>query len=902
MKINQPTITSILLGFTLLVSGISSANVSEILLGTVTAGSNQSICEGESHTISDADDDCTGNDYLWTTSGDGTFNDDEVLNPVYTPGTNDIAAGTVDLTLTWSDGDCGDSSDSMTLTIDSNPEADAGSNQTKCTNNPATTLSGNVTHATGGTWSGGAGGFSPNSNNLNAVYTPTAGEISSGSVTLTLTTTGNGSCPADTDVMTISFSPSPVVSAGANQSICANNATVSLSGSVANAGGGTWTGGAGTYVPNANTLTATYTPTASEISAGTLTLTLTSTGNGNCNAVSATTEITINPAPIVNAGNNQSVCANNPAIALNGQVTNASGGVWSGGAGTYTPGNSSLNAQYTPTAGEITSGNIALTLTSTGNGNCNAVTDVVNITITPSPTVSAGTNETLCSNDASIELNGEITVANGGTWTGGSGTFNPNSNTLNATYNPSAGEIASGNITLTLTTTGNGNCLVVADEVTFNFTPAPTISVGNTQSICQGETTLDLDGSIDGSATGVIWSSNSEGTFSNHTDLNATWTPPVNFTGNATLTLTTTGMEPCQAISAQVVIEVIPNVFATVNYPTNTFCETSESVSPVITGNNPGTFSTTAGLNINANTGIINPSLSNPGVYDVTYFIDGIAGCSDFEVDFEIVIAPVPDAQLDASNILTICENSSVEFIVNDDPFSDYTNYDWSVLDINQNSIGTIEEDNDQSIVYSIGEQTDETTITVVLTETIGTCSTTTQTPVNVQINPETCGFFELAGDVLAACSEVGSFYQWGCGTTAIAGENSNSFVHTAFSQLNSCDAFWVQVSLYENFSCPIYLGDASQITGIADETLSSQLLLYPNPASELITLKLGTQILTSGIIEIYSYDGKLCYSGVTIPGSLQQTLDISNLSSGSYVLSLMLNEGKAIQSFVVSK
>ena len=37
---------------------------------------------------------------LWTSSGDGSFTSATVEDAVYTPGTNDIAAGTVTLTMT----------------------------------------------------------------------------------------------------------------------------------------------------------------------------------------------------------------------------------------------------------------------------------------------------------------------------------------------------------------------------------------------------------------------------------------------------------------------------------------------------------------------------------------------------------------------------------------------------------------------------------------------------------------------------------------------------------------------------------------------------------------------------------------------------------------------------------
>ncbi len=73
--------------------------------------------------------------------------------------------------------------------------------------------------------------------------------------------------------------------------------------------------------------------------------------------------------------------------------------------------------------------------------------------------------------------------------------------------------------------------------------PAPTANAGSALSpICQGGTSAALGGSVGGSATGGTWTSNAGGTFSpNETTLNATWTPPANYSGTATLTLTTNG-------------------------------------------------------------------------------------------------------------------------------------------------------------------------------------------------------------------------------------------------------------------------------------------------------------------------------------------------------------------------
>src|SRR5690606_41704 len=158
----------------------------------------------------------------------------------------------------------------------------------------------------------------------------------------------------------------------------------------------------------------------------------------------------------------------------NGSVTIATGGIWSGGTGTFSTNNTDLTAVYTPSAAEIAAGTATLTLTTSNNGLCNQVTDQMVITITPAPVVNAGTDKELCANNAAISLSGSVTIATGGTWSGGNGTFSPNANDLNAVYTPSQGEINAGTLTLTLTSTGNLSCSAVTDQVTYTFSPAPT--------------------------------------------------------------------------------------------------------------------------------------------------------------------------------------------------------------------------------------------------------------------------------------------------------------------------------------------------------------------------------------------------------------------------------------------
>ncbi len=72
------------------------------VLPSVNAGTDATVCAGSAYTLQGV---ATGYDSLqWTTSGDGTFSNDSILSPVYTPGANDIIDGATYLKLTaWNE-------------------------------------------------------------------------------------------------------------------------------------------------------------------------------------------------------------------------------------------------------------------------------------------------------------------------------------------------------------------------------------------------------------------------------------------------------------------------------------------------------------------------------------------------------------------------------------------------------------------------------------------------------------------------------------------------------------------------------------------------------------------------------------------------------------------------------
>lgn len=496
----------------------------------VNAGVNLSYCKNNPASVLSGTVSAGATTGIWS-GGSGTFAPNSAaLNATYTPGASEITAGSVNLILTSTgNGNCNQVSDNVLIVYTSAPSVNAGVDLSSCKNNPTTILSGIVSGpTTTGIWAGGTGTFTPNNTTLNATYLPSAADLTAGAITLTLTSTGNGNCNQSIDSVKINFTPSPLVNAGVDLTTCKNNLLTALSGTIS--GGttsGIWSGGSGSFNPSNSVLTASYTPNTTELTAGFVNLILTSTNNGNCTLSKDTVKITFTPSPIVNAGINMSVCKNNAGSVLSGTVSGGSTtGIWSGGTGTFTPTNSDLNATYSPSTSEINAGSVNLILTSTNNGNCNQVNDNVLIVFTTAPSVNAGIDLFSCKNNAYSVLSGIVSgPTTTGIWTGGTGTFAPSNAVLNATYTPSASELASGFVTLNLTSTNNGNCNQTLDSVKINYTGNPLVNAGLNLNSCKNNTGIALSGNVSGPTTTGTWYGGAGSFNPSNTVLTATYTP-----------------------------------------------------------------------------------------------------------------------------------------------------------------------------------------------------------------------------------------------------------------------------------------------------------------------------------------------------------------------------------------
>lgn len=327
----------------------------------------------------------------WSSNGYGSFQNG--LNSVpntYIPSPLDTLISPITLILSTT-GFCPVAKDTMFLLVTPAPIVNANVDQEICENNAVIQLAGNVSGgATSGYWeTNGTGSFVPDSSVLNAQYVSSPADIVSGNVQFVLFSADNSTCAVATDTMNVIYTMAATVTISNPDTItvCANNATVPLSGTVSGpTTTGKWTtSGSGIFSPNNSSLTCNYLPSVADTTAGSVWIYLESTSNGNCFPVFDSVLILITDNPVVNAGPNQLICANDSEIQLNGTVNGSFNVVWTGGTGVFTNSNTDLAPTYQPTPAEIASGTLILNLESTNNGNCLSNSDVIQINFVAPP-------------------------------------------------------------------------------------------------------------------------------------------------------------------------------------------------------------------------------------------------------------------------------------------------------------------------------------------------------------------------------------------------------------------------------------------------------------------------------------------------------------------------------------
>ncbi|MGZ4055752.1 MAG: DUF7948 domain-containing protein, partial [Bacteroidia bacterium] len=449
----------------------------------------------------------------------------------------------------------------------------------------------------------------------------TASALAAGTYTVTVSA---GACINTATAIVSSSGTPPVTSAITGTSpVCANATGITYS--VTNTVGSTyaWSVPAGASIVSGagtNSIVVNWGTTG-----GTITCTET-------NACGAGTPVTINvtvttPAVATFSYPGSPYCQN----ASNPSPTFSGGGV----AGTFT---STAGLSINSSTGLVnlsasTTGTYTITNTIAASGGCPAVTATTSITINPVQNASfTYPTSTFCQSGTNPAPT--ITGTAGGTFSSspaglvfvstGTGVINLAATALNTytiTYTTPGPCANTSNVTVTVTT---------APVATFSFTGSPyCMGAANPFPTFSGGASA---GVFSAAPAGLVFVSTSTG----QVDLSASTA------GTYTVTNTIAASGGCAAATASSTITITAPQVATFSYTGSPYCQSGTNPSPVFSGGGvAGTFTSAAGLSINAATGVVNLSASTTGTYTVTNTIAASGGCPAVSATATItIIAP----------------------------------------------------------------------------------------------------------------------------------------------------------------------------------------------------------------------------------------------------------------------
>ena len=443
----------------------------------------------------------------------------------------------------------------------------------------------------------------------------------------------------------------------------------------------------------------------------TVTTTYTVTVSNGCAEAHKNVVVTVNPAPIVDAGQDQIVCGGG-SVVIGGSPTGSGSGptysyAWSPSAGL------SSTTIANPTANPSTITTYTVTVTSNG---CSSTDNVV-VAMYPNPSANAGSDHSICGG-VSVVIGGSPTASGGispytYSWAPSLGL---NSTTVaNPTTSPTV------TTTYTVTVTDANGC-TNNDNIVVTISPGPTVDAGVDKSICNGFNTV-----IGGNPTASGGTSPYTYLWNPSTGLNSTTiaNPTANPTATTTYTVTVTDANGCIG-TGNIIITINPNPVADAGIDKsicNGFSTTIGGSPTASGGTSPYTYlwSPSTGL---SSTTIANPTANPTIATTYTVIITDVNGCTDTD---NVIVSVNSNSTADAGVDKSICNGNNT--VIGGNPTasggtSPYT-YLWSP------STGL----SSTTIANPTANPTIATTYTVTITDVNG-CTGTDNIIVSINSNP----------------------------------------------------------------------------------------------------------------------------------------------------------------------
>ena len=536
--------------------GGSSVLNYKIITPTATGSGSATVCAStSSYTISGFS--AANGNISWSTSGDGTFSNTAIANPIYTFGASDRASGGAKtLTMTVNNGGC-IATAVFTLTIDPVPIATAGgtSSATVCANTTSYAITGYSSANGTISWSTTGDGSFTGGNTANPTYHFGANDLASGGTkTLTMTVSDGGVCTAATTTFSLTIDPTPTATAGSTTTatVCGTLGHYIIPAGYSSTNGTiSWTtSGDGAFTSGATTTTPTYTFGAHDQSVGgIITLTMKVTGGVACTPPTVTFTLIIDPLPTASIGSTSSatICSSANAYNIPAGYTATNGTIaWTtSGDGTFTNGNTTTPTYTFGAHDQSVGGTITLTMT-VSNAACTPATATFALTIDPAPVATAGATSTAhaCITDGQFVVPSGYSSTNGTiSWSSsGDGAFISGGNTTTPTYFFGPNDQTTGGlIILTMTVTGAAVCTPATATFALIIDQQPVASPGATSAAtaCGFNNTYSIPAGYTATYGTISWSTSGDGTFTNGTSATPTYVfGPVDKATGGVITLT----------------------------------------------------------------------------------------------------------------------------------------------------------------------------------------------------------------------------------------------------------------------------------------------------------------------------------------------------------------------------
>lgn len=532
---------------------------------------NQSLCAGQQMVVNFAGA-STGSTYTWTNSNTNIGLPATGTGNINAPSPAVTAPVTTTITVRATDNGCQGNTQTFTVTVSPSPTVNALPDLSYCGSQMAGVSIGGSAGAT----------FNWTNNNTNIGLPATgSGSIAFTTANVTATTVATitvtpfaGTCNGPQRTFTITVNPIPTLPDPPDQSLCVGDPiTVNFNAVPANTVL-SWTN-SNTAIGLAANGTGNISGTALGVAAvqtGTITVTPTI---GTCTGSPQNFTLTVSPTPTVNPVSPVSACAGlNVNIALSG-TTNATFNWLNNNPAIGLPATGSGNINFTANAAAVAQ-TATINVIGTLNG-CSGPLQTINVTVTPTPTLTDPPNLNLCSG-APIVVTFNATPANA--------TFNwTNSNTAIGLPAVASGDISTSSAPVSSPQTGTitvvpsiGTCNGSPQDFTVTVTPVPDVAPLPPVARCAGDM-VDLPLTSTPAAT-LNWAN----------DNTATGLPA---SGSGNLVFTAAAVTTPQISNI-----IVTPVIGTCSGVPRSFALT---VNPIPRLDNPGTLNVCGGAPINVN-------------------------------------------------------------------------------------------------------------------------------------------------------------------------------------------------------------------------------------------------------------------------------------------------------------